>query len=540
MKWPTVTSYLLASAGIARGISVSETETSYTVDTESQYKFLVTIDRASCDITSLSFYGQEHQFQGTKSHIASGLGGDVSVTYTTSPSGDTVTFACEVANDAFDLTHYMVFRNGAANIFMGTSTNAEPSIGELRYIFRLTGLEAAYPFGDVSATAGGEAVEGSDVFNVGGETRSKFYSSERFIDEKVYCATDAGASVHACFLRPNHQATEKSSGGPFFRDISLNFGGDYHSVTYYMNSGHTNTEAFRTGFHGPYVFAMTRSGIPSADSTDVSFFDDLGLKNYVPVSGSRGTVQGTATGVSSDFPIVVHWHNDDFQFWTYASAAGEFTSPPMPAGTYTMKLYQDEFLAATQTVEVSAGETAASDIAADAAALTQERTTIFQLGDYDGQPTDFLNAENQLRMHPSDKRMADWAPGTVASTETAAWPMAMFKSVNDGQNITFAFDGAVDSVSTLRIATTLAFAGARPQGTVNGFACPAPAAPAKIDSRGVTRGAYRGNGEVYECEVPAGTLVSGDNTVTINVISGSSGDTFLSPNVVFDAVELFQ
>lgn len=287
---------------------------------------------------------------------------------------------------------------------MGTSINKEPSVGELRYIFRLTGLTSAYPYGDVSNTAGGSSIEGSDVYTVNGQTRSKFYSSERFIDEKAYCATDSGGSVHACFLRPNHQATEKSSGGPFFRDISLNYGGDYHSVTYYMNSGHVQTEPIRTGFHGPYVFAMTRSGIPDASSTDVSFFETLNLKNYVPVSGKRGYVKGTATGVSSSFPIVVHWYNSNFQFWTYASSSGAFTSPPMPAGSYTMKLYQDEFLAATQTVSVSAGSTATANIAANAPALTQSRTTIFKLGDYDGQPTGFLNAASQLRMHPSDNR----------------------------------------------------------------------------------------------------------------------------------------
>lgn len=36
-----------------------------------------------------------------------------------------------------------------------------------------------------------------------------------------------------------------------------------------------------------------------------------------------------------------------------------------------------------------------------------------------------------------------------------------------------------------------------------------------------------------------GVLVQGSNTIQINVISGSSGDSFLSPNFVFDSVELF-
>lgn len=61
---------------------------------------------------------------------------------------------------------------------------------------------------------------------------------------------------------------------------------------------------------------------------------------------------------------------------------------------------------------------------------------------------------------------------------------------------------------------------------------PAPAAPTKIDSRGLTRGGYRGYGESYDYTIPSGTIISGTNTVTINAISGSSGDAFLGPNFV--------
>lgn len=428
----------------------------------------------------------------------------------------------------------MVFVNGENNIYMGTYTVSEPTVGELRYIFRLTGLTETYPtysYGDVSDTSGGTAIEGSDVYTVSGETRSKFYSSERFIDNSVYCATDSGASVHACWIRPDSKATEKSSGGPFFRDINLNWGGSYHSVTYYMNSGHVQTEDYRQGFHGPYVFAFTRSGIPSASSYDVSFFDSLGLTGYTAASG-RGYVKGTASGVSSSFPIVVHWYNSNYQAWAYASSSGSFTSPALVAGTYTMKLYQDEFLAATSTVSVVAQATTTANIAASNGILTSSHTTVFKMGDYDGQPTGFLNADKQLRMHPSDSRMSSWSPGTVASTAASSLPMAIFKDVNNGQTISFTLSSAVSSTATLRIATTLSFAGGRPQATVNSYTCSAPSAPTSIDSRGVTRGAYRGWGDVYDCSIPSGNLVAGTNTVTINVISGSSGDDFLSPNIV--------
>ncbi|KAI1085480.1 polysaccharide lyase family 4 protein [Whalleya microplaca] len=517
------------------GITVTTADSSYTVDTESSYGFTATISRSSCDITSLNYYGTEYQYSSTYSHIASGLG-SATVSYTT--SGDYVIFQCVADNDSFDLTHYMVFADASDSIYMGTYTISEPSIGELRYIFRLTGLTEAYPYATVSNTADGTAVEASDVYLVGDETRSKFYSSERFIDDDVYCATNTGASVHACFVRPNSQATEKSSGGPFFRDIDLNYGGDYHSVTYYMNSNHAQTESYRQGFHGPYVFSFSRSGIPKTSDYDVSFFDDLDLTGYTGASG-RGYVKGTASGVSSDFPIVLHWYNDDYQGWVYASSSGSFTSPALVAGSYTMKLYQDEFLAATATVSVSAGATATANIAATNTILTDSHTTVFQMGDYDGQPTGFLNAANQLRMHPSDSRMSDWSPGTVASSATSSLPMAIFTDVNNGQVISFSLDSAISSEATLRIATTLAYASGRPQATVNDYSCSAPSAPTAIDSRGVTRGAYRGYGDVYDCTIPSGTLTSGSNTVTINVISGSSGDAYLSPNVILDAIELF-
>lgn len=69
---------------------------------------------------------------------------------------------------------------------MATYTTAEPDIGELRFLARLNSqtLPSELPFGVVSTTGGSSStVEGSDVFIVNGQTRSKFYSSERFIDD---------------------------------------------------------------------------------------------------------------------------------------------------------------------------------------------------------------------------------------------------------------------------------------------------------------------------------------------------------------------
>lgn len=44
---------------------------------------------------------------------------------------------------------------------------------------------------------------------------------------------------------------------------------------------------------------------------------------------------------------------------------------------------------------------------------------------------------------------------------------------------------------------------------------------------------------LLEYAIPSGTLVAGSNTITIVIASGSSGDDFLSPNVVYDSIELY-
>ncbi|KAL5043355.1 hypothetical protein BDW71DRAFT_216323 [Aspergillus fruticulosus] len=499
------------SGALVAGLTVTETDDGITVDVEGDDGFVVTIDSTG-SISSLQYRGTQYQYSGTLSHIASGLGSDASVSYTTqglSPSSP----------------------DGRSAIYMGTNSLSQPAVGELRYIARLVNLPEAYKEGEVSDVRDGEIIEGSDVF--------LFYSSQRFIDDSVYCAYSTDSSVHACFLSDT-RSREKSSGGPFFRDIDLNLVSDYHSVTYYMNSGHVQTEDFRTGFFGPYILSFSGSSIPSWSDFDVSFFDDLELDGYVGSSG-RGVVTGTASGTSSSLPAVVHFYNADYQSWVNTSD-GSFTSPELVAGSYTLALYQDELLAATTTLSVTAESTATASISATNPIITADRTTIFQIGTYDGTPSGLRNAENQLRMHPSDARMADWnpTPFVVDTNPDSDFPMALFTDVNNNFEIQFTLDEVPDTDTiTIRIATTLSYAGGRPQITLNDDECAAPEAPSKIDSRGVTRGAYRGYGEVYTCEFEAGSLVSGQNSVYIGVVSGSSGDEFLSPNFIVDAIEAY-
>lgn len=501
----------------------------YIIDAGSANSLKFSVSQKSCDINSIVYRGTELQDSAKGSHLISGLG---SADVTVDQADDWIKVTCV----ADPLTHYIVARSGDSSIYMATHATEEPSIGELRFIARLKSsvLPSEYPYGNVSTTAGSQStVEGSDVFVVDGETRSKFYSSDRYIDRNTHCVHSD--SIHACMLIPQ---METSSGGPFHRDIETNNAGDATNLYNYMNSGHVQTEAFRTGLHGPYKLQFSRNGVPSLRSTDLSWMSALDLKDYV-ASADRGTVTGSASGVdTSTFQPVVHWFNDDAQYWTTAAKDGSFSSPEMKPGTYTMVLYQTEYeVARVEGVEVSAGSATSRDIASG---LTTPATTYFQIGQFDGQPDGFRNADKFRRMHPSDDRMESWTPGTftVGSSAESDLPMAIFADVNAPQKISFNLDSAPEGETTLTVATTLSFAGARPQVSVNDFSGKTPSAPTNLNSRGVTRGAYRGFGDVYTVTVPAGTLVAGENTLSINAVSGSSGDTYLSPNFVLDAISL--
>ncbi|KAL2265946.1 hypothetical protein VTJ83DRAFT_5298 [Remersonia thermophila] len=519
--------------GVLGAFGYTSSGNNFIIDAGSANPLIFSVSKSNCDINSIRYRGTELQYRPQGTHIGSGLGSATVSVSQINGSSRYIKVTCVTST----LTHYMVVRQGDSTIFMATYITAEPSIGELRFIARLLPdkLPGEYPYGEVSNTARSSAtVEGSDVFIVNGQTRSKFYSSTRFIDEDSHCVYGGSDLMHVCIMTPQQ---ESSSGGPFFRDINSNNAGASTNLYNYMNSGHVQTEPFRMGLHGPYLMQFSRSGIPRVKNVDVSWFGELGIAGYVPASG-RGRVTGRASGVQSGLEGVVHWYNNNAQYWVRTASNGAFTSPLMKPGTYSMVLYQTEFKIATSTVTVSAGQTVTRDIAGT---FNTTRRTLWQIGQYDGQPTGFRNADKFLRMHPSDSRMAPWGPltYTVGSSPLSDFPMALFQAVNNPVTIRFNLPSA-PGAATLRIATTLSFAGSRPRATVNNWTGPAPPAPAKIDSRGVTRGAYRGHGEIYTVNIPAGVLVAGMNTITISSISGSSGATFLSPNFIFDAVELYQ
>ncbi|KAF8752281.1 Rhamnogalacturonan lyase B, N-terminal [Rhizoctonia solani] len=466
---------LVPSALAAFGV----TKGSNYLDVDTGNKLIYRVSTTNGDITSIKYDGKELQYSKKFTQIGSGLG---SATVSSKISGTTAIVTIETST----LTQYYIARSGQSALYIGTYTSAEPSVGELRFISRLQS--------------------------------SVFTSSPTPSNPRVHGIS--GSGVGAYMVIPGN-AYETSSGGPFFRDINnQNSQSDdgANEVYWYMNSNHAQTESYRTGFFGPYALVFTSGTAPSAN-IDLSFFADLGLKGYVADSG-RGTITGSVSGIPSGFQAVVGLKNSNAQYWAKVSGTS-FSISGVKPGTYTATLFKKE-------LEVATGSVTYQD---------------HSLADWfaDGTPSGFLNADKIETMHPSDSRMGSWGSVTytIGSSSPSSFPMAQFTDVNNPTTIKWTASSSQIGARTLRIRTTSSFASGRPTIKVNSWSSATPAAPTKIDSRGVTRGTWRGLNQLYEYAIPAGTLVAGSNTITITVASGSSGEKFLSPNIVYDSIELY-
>jgi rhamnogalacturonan endolyase len=279
---------------------------------------------------------------------------------------------------------------------------------------------------------------------------------------------------------------------------------------------------------------FTNSTNPPSPSLDTSFFSGLSIQGYVP-SSARGTTSGFATGVAQGFQPVLHWYNNASQYWVIASTNGSYTSPRMKPGAYTLTLYRNEFPIATSSVTITAGSNTPKNITS----TEPNPSVVWRIGSFDGQPLELKNGDKIERMHPEDVRMGPWGGNyTVGKSTARDFPMALF--AKQGGTATVNFEMSAEQAATettLRVGTTLSFKGGRPRVEVRSWAGRDPGAPKLIDSRGVTRGAYRGYGEVYAWKIPAGTMKEGWNTLTMGVF-GSGDAKFLSANYIVDAVEL--
>ena len=518
-------SLFLATAGGFGAAQHASAAGTFSFDTGSGLTF--TIDGGNGNLTSLKHDGVELA-SGPAGQFESGWS-SASVTAKTFDNGNAELFSA--ANTSIGVTQYYFARKGDNTIYLATDITRQLDPGEARFISRLNDSilnTSPQPAKTAGAT---RTVEGSDVFAFpDGTTASKFYSSEPFIAQQPFGASGHG---HGVFIVAGTH--EMSSGGPFFRDIEVNDTGSAVNITNYLYSGHAQTEpTMRLGLHGPYAMAVTGGSPPSA-SLSMDF-----LSSYIPgllSDAQRGTVTGSASGSWGGRSGTVALSGPDGEYWAPVSN-GSFTIGKIRPGTYTATLYAGQLaIGGTATATVSAGHTSTIALSGDVPA----NGSIFQLGTWDGTPAGFLNADKIETMHPSDTRMSPWTAGSVnVSAGAGAVPMALFKSVNSPLLLNFPLTSVPSAGATLRIGITIGFAGGRPAVSIGGWNSPSSASPPSVDlhSRSITRGTWRGVNQTYTFAIPASALHTGTNTLSVSVVSGSSGTTYLSPAFVFDAIAL--
>ncbi|MCP1187449.1 rhamnogalacturonan lyase B N-terminal domain-containing protein [Paenibacillus sp. 1781tsa1] len=513
-----------ASTGHAATIQVTDNGSRIEVNTGSGLVYVV--NKTNGDIISAKMNGTELN-SNRGSHIGSGLGSSANVTWNKSPSGSTVLITVSTNT----LTHYYASRGGENIIYMATHITAQPSIGELRYIFRgngsvLTGVPA-----NSNNRGNTGAIESQDVFGfANGQSASKYYGNDQAKDLSVRGVTGNGVGVFMAYGN-----REKSSGGPFFRDIQFQSGTETE-VYNYMNSGHAQTENWRLGLHGPYALIFTTGGTPNVP--DFSWMSGLNLQGWV---SSRGNVVlNGLSGMDTGYAYTIGFANSSAQYWVGTSSSGAAAKYSMIPGTYTMTAYKGELAVYTETVNVTAGQTTTLNTRTINNDPSQA-SNIWRIGNWDGTPREFLNGQTIPIRHPSDSRNPSWGPVTYATGSTTnRFPAIQFRGQNSPTTITFNLNASQAASShMLNIGITAAYNNGRPSVTVNGHALTNPAASSQPNSRSFTIGTYRGNNTTFSWNVPASYFVNGSNTITITPISGSSDlGNWLSAGWVYDCVEL--
>ncbi|MFF8322639.1 rhamnogalacturonan lyase B N-terminal domain-containing protein [Streptomyces bobili] len=523
----------LLSSASAAAFGYSDDGKNYVVDTGASLVFKVS--KTTGDLTSLAYKGKEYEgYGGRHSHVESGLGAS---TVTVKRSGQTVLI--KVVHGA--ITQWYAARSGQNNVYLWTD-KADASFTATRFLVRLKPGMFPNEGPDSWIEASDKVIEAGDVWRrADGTTHSKHYSGKRVIDYDHIGFTTG--SVGLWIVRSNH---EKASGGPFYRSLlrhSNDLGAGLYEILHYNQA---QTEPQRFGLQGPYVLSFTDGGAPSAalshDRLDTSWVDGLGITGWVGAAG-RGRVAGVGLkGMDAKYPYTVGFANADAQYWAKAAAGtGAFSCKGMLPGTYTLTVFKGELAVHTRSVKVTAGgATALNSISITGDPSTAR--TLWRLGDWDGTPGEFKNAELMTYAHPSDARAAKWTGNVTlgGGDEAASFPAYMWKEVNDGVQVFFRLTKEQAAAAhTLRVGVTDAFAGGRPRVTVNDWVSPVPAAPSQPSTRSLTTGSYRGNNHVFTFNVPATAWrTDQDNVLKLNIVSGSSGTAFLSPGTSFDCVDL--
>ncbi|MFI6409434.1 rhamnogalacturonan lyase B N-terminal domain-containing protein [Streptomyces sp. NPDC050548] len=526
----------LLSSASAAAFGYTDDGSHYVITTGASLVFKVS--KSTGDLTSLAYKGKEYEGYGGKhSHVESGLGAS---TVTIGQSGSTI--LVKVVHGP--ITQWYAARSGENNVYLWTN-KADASFTATRYIVRVK--PGAFPNSGSDAwdSTTDTIIEAGDVWkHPDGTTRSKHYSGKRTIDYDHVGFTTG--SVGLWVVRSNH---EKASGGPFYRSLlrhSNEGGAGLYEILHYNEA---QTEPERFGLQGPFVVAFTDGGTPSsslfAANLDTSWVDSLGITGWVGKAG-RGRVAGVGLkGMDPKYPYTVGFSNPDAQYWTKAApGTGAFSCKGMLPGTYTLTVFKGELAVHTaQSVTVTAGGTTSLHTLT----ITGDPSVagaVWRLGNWDGTPGEFKNAELMTYAHPSDARAAKWTGNvTIGSgSEAESFPAYIWKDVNDGVLVYFKLTAAQAAAAhTLRVGVTTAYINARPQVTVNDWVSPIPTPPTQPSTRDLTTGSYRGNNHTFVFNVPSSAWSSDTtkyNVMKINVVSGSTGSAFLSPGTSFDCIDL--
>lgn len=491
-----------------------------------------TINKSNGDMTSCKLNGTELNAKNKASQISSGLG-SADVKWSTFSSGSQVLITCKTST----LTQYYASKYGDNTIYMATYITAEPSVGELRYVFRgdMNVLKNVPTYSDLRSNSG--AIESTDVYGFSnGYSASKYYGNDQAKDLTIKGVTGDNVGVFMAYGN-----RETSSGGPFQRDIQFQTAYPDNmntEINNYMNSTHAKTEDFRTGLFGPYALCFTNGVTPTLP--DYKWMSGLGIQGYVTES-NRGKVSiNGLTGMDTKYTYTIGFANSTAQYWAKASSNGAAICSNMKPGTYTMTVYKGELGVYTESVKVTAGVTTTIPVRT-INADPSKTATIWRVGNWDGTPLEFLNGANIQYRHPSDKRNTSWGPITFAlGSSDNKFPAAQFRGANSPTTVTFNLDSNQMAVAhTLKIGITTAYNNGRPSVTINGHALPDQSAPIEPGQRTLTVGTYRGNNATFTWNVPASYFVSGQNTMTIKPVSGSSDTSaYLSASYAYDCLEL--
>jgi rhamnogalacturonan endolyase len=528
--------FLLSSHDASATFGYTASGGGYIVNNGANLVFTI---NSSGDMPSCLYAGTQLNDTSKASCIASGLGAS-SVTATN--YGNVILITCVSSA----MTHYYIVTNGVDEIIMADYVTAEPSVGELRYIFR--GQYNVLPNGPANSNNNGNtgAIESTDVYgHANGQTTSKYYGSERGISLTVKGATGSGVGVFMAF-----GSRESCMGGPFSRDIENQgdgTGADQEIYTY-MNSGHYlnsticgQVESYRLNvLYGPYAYVFTTGSTPSVPDLR-SVVGPLGLTGYVLTTGRGTVVLNGLSGMNTAYTYYMGFNNSTAQYWTALSSSGSGTCSSMKPGTYGMTIYKNELAVWTGSATVTAGNTTTFHtitITGDPSSVA----TIWRIGDWDGTPLEFLNGGNIMHMHPSDVRNSSWGPVTytVGSSSASSFPAAQFRGTNSPTTITFTLTAAQAAAAhTLNIGITCAEYNGRPDPTINGHTLKGPGISAQPSDRCLTTGTYRGNNTTFSWSIPAADFVTGANTLTITPISGTTDlGPWLSASFAYDCVEL--